>query len=78
VLGYGGAGGALASRCHLRPRRNGMGATVYQFSFSSQRFTDWPPMNSQGTSQLWNIMGQGSGNEALTLMLEDGYIRPKS
>jgi peptide/nickel transport system substrate-binding protein len=51
---------------------------VYQFSFSSKNFTDWPPVNAQGTSSLWNIMGQGDGNEALTLMLEDGYIRPKS
>jgi peptide/nickel transport system substrate-binding protein len=51
---------------------------IYQFPFSSQRFTDWPPMNSQGTSQLWNIMGQGNFNQGLTLMLEDGYIRPKS
>jgi peptide/nickel transport system substrate-binding protein len=48
-----------------------------QLEFSSQRFTDWPPMNSQGTSLLWNIL-VGSQNEALTLMLEDGYIRPKS
>jgi peptide/nickel transport system substrate-binding protein len=51
---------------------------VYQFSYSTQHFTDWPPVNSQGTSPLWNIMGQGDGNEALTLWLEDGYIRPKS
>jgi peptide/nickel transport system substrate-binding protein len=51
---------------------------AYQFPFSSQHFTDWPPMNSQGTSPLWNSIGQGNGNEALTLMLEDGYIRPKS
>jgi peptide/nickel transport system substrate-binding protein len=51
---------------------------VYQFPFSSQRFTDWPPMNSQGTSPLWDILGQGNINQGLTLMLEDGYIRPKS
>ena len=51
---------------------------VYQFPFSSRHFTDWPPMNSQGTSQLWNILGQGNMTEGLTLMLEDGYIQPKS
>jgi peptide/nickel transport system substrate-binding protein len=51
---------------------------AYQFEFSSRRFTDWPPMNSQDTSPLWNSIGQGNGNEALTLMLEDGYIQPKS
>jgi peptide/nickel transport system substrate-binding protein len=50
---------------------------VYTFPFSTQHFTDWPPMNSQGTSALWNIMGQGDINEGLALMLEDGYIRPK-
>jgi peptide/nickel transport system substrate-binding protein len=51
---------------------------VYQFPFSSQHFTDWPPINGQGTSQLWNILGQGDMDEGLTLMLEEGYIRPKS
>jgi peptide/nickel transport system substrate-binding protein len=51
---------------------------VYQFPFSSQHFTDWPSMNSQGTSPLWNIMGQDGYNPGLALMLEDGYIRPKS
>jgi peptide/nickel transport system substrate-binding protein len=51
---------------------------VFQFPFSSKNFTDWPPINAQGTSALWNIMGQGNGNVALTLMLEDGYIQPKS
>jgi peptide/nickel transport system substrate-binding protein len=50
---------------------------VYQFSFSTQHFTNWPPMNSQGTSPLWNMMGQGDGNETLALWLEDGYIVPK-
>jgi peptide/nickel transport system substrate-binding protein len=51
---------------------------VYTFPFSSQRFTDWPPMDSAGTSPLWNIMGQGNFNEGLALMLEGGYIRPKT
>lgn len=51
---------------------------VYQFPFSSRRFTDWPPMNSQGTSPLWDMLGQANMTQALTVMLEDGYIRPKS
>jgi peptide/nickel transport system substrate-binding protein len=51
---------------------------VYQFPYSSQNFTDWPPVNSQGTSPLWDILGQGNMTQALTLMLEDGYIRPVS
>lgn len=51
---------------------------VYQFPYSSQHFTDWPPMNAQGTSTLWDILGQGNLSQGLSLMLEAGYIRPKS
>jgi peptide/nickel transport system substrate-binding protein len=51
---------------------------VYQFPYSSQHFSNWPPMNSQGTSTLWNILGQGNMTQGLTLMLEQGYIQPKS
>ena len=54
------------------------GTKVYQFPYSSQHFTNWPPMDSTGTSQLWNILGQGSMTQGLTLMLEQGYIKPKS
>jgi peptide/nickel transport system substrate-binding protein len=49
---------------------------VYQFSFSTHQFTDWPPLGSGGTSQLWNMMGQGDGAVAMSLMLQQGYIRP--
>jgi hypothetical protein len=38
----------------------------------------WPPMNAQGTSPLWDILGQGNMTQGLTLMLEQGYIQPKS
>jgi peptide/nickel transport system substrate-binding protein len=51
---------------------------VYQFPYSSQSFTDWPPVNSQGTSPLWNVLGQGNMTQELTVMLEDVYIKPKS
>jgi peptide/nickel transport system substrate-binding protein len=51
---------------------------VYQFPYSSQNFTDWPPVNSQGTSPMWNVLGQGNMTQELTVMLEDGYIRAKS
>jgi peptide/nickel transport system substrate-binding protein len=51
---------------------------VYQFPYSSEHFSNWPPMNSAGTSSLWNILGQGNMTQGLTLMLEQGYIRPKS
>jgi DNA-binding transcriptional regulator YhcF (GntR family) len=33
---------------------------VYQFPHSSQRFTNWPPMNAQGTSPLWNILARAT------------------
>lgn len=50
----------------------------YQFEFSTKRFKDWPPMNAKHTSPLWNIMGMGNFNVALGMMLQDGYIRPRS
>ena len=49
---------------------------VYQFSFSSRQFTDWPPLGANGTSQLWDDMGQGDGAVTMSLMLQQGYIRP--
>jgi peptide/nickel transport system substrate-binding protein len=51
---------------------------VYQFPYSSQNFTNWPPMNSQGTSSMWNVLGQGNMTQELTVMLENGFIKPKS
>lgn len=51
---------------------------LYQFPYSTRHYVDWPPLNAQGTSPLWNIVGQGNFNVGLTLMLEDGYIRPRS
>lgn len=50
---------------------------VYQFSYSTTKFKDFPPMNAQGTSQLWNIMGNDNMEAGLLLMLNHGYIRPK-
>jgi len=51
---------------------------VYQFPYSSQNFGDWPPVNSQGTSPMWNVLGQGNMTQELTVMLENGFIKPKS
>lgn len=51
---------------------------VYQFPYSSANFTNWPPVSSQGTSPMWNVLGQGNMTQELTVMLEDGYIKPKS
>lgn len=50
---------------------------VYQFPYSSQSFTNWPPVNSEGTSPMWNVLGQGNMTQELTVMLENGYIKPK-
>lgn len=48
------------------------GNKVFQFSYSSSAFTDWPP----STSWLWPVMSN-SKHAGLALALEDGYIRPK-
>jgi peptide/nickel transport system substrate-binding protein len=50
------------------------GTKGYQFPYSSAHFTDWP----SSTDPLWNVMALGNMNEGLTLMLEHGFIRPKS
>lgn len=50
---------------------------VYQFSYSTKKFTDFPPVNAQGTSTLWNIMGNNMVL-GLLLMLNNGYVRPKA
>jgi peptide/nickel transport system substrate-binding protein len=49
---------------------------IYQFSFSTAKFTNWPPLNKQGTSRLWDITGYNM-NAGLMLMMEEGYVRPK-
>lgn len=51
---------------------------TYQFSYSTKHFTDFPPTNAKGTSTLWNIMGNDNMETGLLLMLDRGYIRPKS
>jgi peptide/nickel transport system substrate-binding protein len=49
---------------------------VYQFSYSTRQFTDWPPTGANGTGPLWDMMGQGDGAVAMSLFLQEGYIRP--
>lgn len=50
---------------------------VYQFSYSTRKFTDFPPQNAQGTSPLWNLMANNM-ELGLLVFLNDGYIRPKA
>jgi len=50
---------------------------VYQFPFSTAHYTDYPPLNSQHTSALWNIIGEDMG-PGIALAMEEGYIRPKA
>lgn len=45
---------------------------VFQFSFSTTKFTDWPPL----TSGLWSIMSNQK-DAGLVLAMEEGFIRPK-
>lgn len=50
------------------------GTKGYQFPYSSAHFGDWP----SSSNPVWSVLSQGNMNEGLTLMLEDGFIRPKS
>ena len=50
---------------------------VYQFSYSTKNYTNWPPKNAQGTSPLWDIVG-GNTSAGILLAMEQGYIVPKS
>lgn len=49
------------------------GNKVFQFSYSSSTYTDWPASNSW----LWPVMSN-SKHAGLALAIEDGYIRPKA
>lgn len=50
---------------------------VYQFSFSTARYTDFPPLSSKHTGALWNIVGEDE-IPGFALEMDEGYIRPKS
>ena len=49
------------------------GTKMYQLSYSTTQFSDWPPHNSP----LWSVMIQ-SRDTGLVLAITDGYIRPKA
>ncbi len=48
------------------------GNKVYQFTYSSQRFSDWPP----SSNEVWAVVANTEG-PGMLLAMEDGYIRPK-
>lgn len=49
---------------------------VYQFSYSSKNYTNWPPKDAQGSSPLWDIVGANT-SAGILLAMEQGYIVPK-
>jgi len=49
---------------------------VYQFPYSSKRFTNWPPTGANGSSPLWDIVGANMTG-GVSLALQQGYIVPK-
>lgn len=49
---------------------------VYQFSYSTKNFENWPEQDDSGTSALWNIIGNDLG-AGLSLAVQQGYIVPK-
>lgn len=50
---------------------------VYQFSYSTARFDNWPAKDDKNTSELWNIIGNDLGG-GLSLAMQLGYVAPKS
>lgn len=49
---------------------------VYQFSFSTQNYDNWPKIEENGTSELWDIIGSNM-NGGISLAIQEGYIVPK-
>ncbi|MBO0810910.1 MAG: hypothetical protein J2P23_02560 [Microlunatus sp.] len=49
---------------------------VYQFPYSSKKFTNWPPIGKNGSSPLWDIIGANM-TAGISLALQQGYIVPK-
>lgn len=49
---------------------------VYQFPFSTSRYTNWPKINADGTSPYWDIIGNAM-NTGVVYAMENGYIQPK-
>lgn len=45
-----------------------------QFEYSTARFGDWPAANNP----LWKLVGLGGDHQGLIIMMEEGYVRPKS
>jgi len=52
------------------------GTKVRQYSYSTKNFDNWPPVDRDGSSQLWDIMGNNF-TAGLSLAIQEGYITPK-
>lgn len=49
---------------------------VYQFSYSTAHYGNWPPVDSSGAGPLWSIISNNQSG-GLVLAIEQGYIVPK-
>ncbi|WP_169512694.1 ABC transporter substrate-binding protein [Aestuariimicrobium kwangyangense] len=49
---------------------------VYQFSYSTKHFDNWPPADQNGSSELWDIISNNMTG-GLSLAMQQGYIVPK-
>ncbi|HEY9292573.1 MAG TPA: ABC transporter substrate-binding protein [Microlunatus sp.] len=49
---------------------------VYQFSYSTKNFDNWPPKDQNGSSPLWDITSANMSG-GISLAVQQGYIVPK-
>lgn len=52
------------------------GTKVYQFTYSTARYKDWPPVNAEHDGPIWNIISNDITG-GLLVAVEHGYIRPR-
>lgn len=50
---------------------------VYQFSYSSTNYVNWPKVGSDGSSSYWDIIGNNQ-TAGVAYAMENGYIEPKN
>lgn len=49
---------------------------VYQFSYSTKNFDNWPPTDKSGTGPLWDIISNNM-TQGVSLAIQQGYITPR-
>ena len=49
---------------------------VRQLSFSTERYTNWPKVGANGTSAMWDLIGNNQ-QAGIVYAMENGYIQPK-